>query len=93
VVGAASSGSTKGPGFLWVSGQLYNLNNLLVGATGYNVNGAFAINAGGEIAGTATFGGQTHDVVLVPVPEPSSIALVTVGALASAIYFVRRMRR
>lgn len=94
IVGSADNAAEAPAGFLYSSGMMYDLNTLLVGADGWNVFYASAINDAGQIVGQATFDGTTYGVLLSPlsaIPEPSTYALVAgVGAVGLAL---RRRRQ
>jgi probable HAF family extracellular repeat protein len=79
--------------FLWDSGQMLNVNNLVLNGKGYVVREALAINNAGEIVGTATYGNQTHAVLLTPVPEPGMFVLFGIGAVSLFGYGWRRRKR
>jgi len=68
-----------------------DLNNLLDSSgAGYRVRGGFAINDNGWIAATAVApNGHEHAVLLIPVPEPSSLLL---AAMVGIIGLARRKR-
>ncbi len=90
VGGTGPNGNQPAQAFLWESGQMYNVNSLLLSGQGYNVNQAFAINDAGQIVGTASYGGQTHAVLLNPLPEPSTLALLGIGTISLTIHAWRR---
>ncbi|RZL01003.1 MAG: PEP-CTERM sorting domain-containing protein [Rubrivivax sp.] len=74
---------------LWLEGQAYNLNDLLV--NGQNLGAwteAVDINASGQILAIERMIGRVF--VLTPVPEPSTYALIGAGLLS--LLLVRRQR-
>ena len=66
VVGYATDATGAAQGFLRTAGAMINLNTMLVPSSGATVTVANAINVHGQIAGTATIGGQTRAVLLTP---------------------------
>ncbi len=66
--------------FLWENGVMTDLNDLLPANSGWVLRSAEGINEQGWITGFGTFNGATRAFVLVP--EPVSLALLAVGALA-----------
>lgn len=89
VIGASS--------FLYTGGTMYDLFSLLVPGSGATAVGfgdadgfvGSAINDFGQIAGTASYGGVAHAVLLTPTPEPASALLLLGGA---ATFLARRRR-
>ncbi|RZL01004.1 MAG: PEP-CTERM sorting domain-containing protein [Rubrivivax sp.] len=74
---------------LWQDGQVYDLNDLLVNGQGsYDLTDAFDINAFGQILAQDGVSGRV--VLLTPVPEPSTYALLGFGLVSLAL--VRRQR-
>jgi probable HAF family extracellular repeat protein len=84
-------------GFLYADGSMLDLNALLVGAGGWKVTGASAINDAGQIIGTACISEFVcRDVVLNPisaVPEPSAWAMLVAGLGGLALLGGSRRRR
>lgn len=82
VVGGTSSFG-RYHGFLWnQTSGLQKLDDLVDNtgrATPWQINSAFAINEAGQIVGSAMLDGRTIAVLLTPVPEPSSFALLLGG--------------
>ncbi len=65
------------------SGAIQDLNNLIDPSLGWTLGGAEAINDSGQIAADGyQEGGYYHALLLTPVPEPSSLCLVTAAVLA-----------
>jgi uncharacterized membrane protein len=53
--------------FLYVGGQMRDLNTLLVPNSGWVLSRATGINDSGQIAATGTRNGKTHALLLTPV--------------------------
>lgn len=74
VVGFTSSfGAT-----LWRDGQGYNLNDLFPASSGFRVKDAWSINDQGWITGDGFFAGEPTGFLLIPVPEPNSLAILAI---------------
>lgn len=80
VVGTMSTAANTSAAFLYSSGQVKNLNDLLVDAPGWVVTEASSIADNGLIAARATFDGVSYSVLLTPVPEPATNALCAAAA-------------
>jgi probable HAF family extracellular repeat protein len=89
-------GDGANAGFLYADGTMLDLNALLVGAGGWRVTRADAINDAGQIIGTACFSEFVcRDVILNPVaaiPEPSTWAMLIGGLGCLALRRRRRAR-
>lgn len=83
--------SFGGAAVLWESGNLFDLNSLVLAGNGWNLLSAQAINNEGQIVGFGTFGGDTRAFLLTPVPEPAALSLATLSAIGASI--LRRRRR
>lgn len=73
---------------LWDGDKAYDLNDLISPSAGYRLTSAECINDVGQILATATMRlndgtAATRTVLLTPVPEPATLALLAVGGLAT----------
>jgi len=59
-------GASGGRAFLYQDGVMLDLNNLLASGPGWTLTQAYAINAGGQIAGAGLFNGVEHAFLLDP---------------------------
>lgn len=70
---------------------MYALNELIDPTLDWNLVWANAINDDGWIAGVGVApNGEQHAVLLTPTPEPSTIALVGIGAVGLLACIWRR---
>ncbi len=86
IVGEASTG-TEYHAFLYRDGQMNDLNDLIPPDTGWTLVGAYGINSRSEIVGRGFMSdGEQRAFVLRPraVPEPSTLALISMGLAALA---------
>lgn len=78
--------------FLYSSGTMYDLNDLVVDGSGWTLETAQDINDSGQIIGSGTLNNQSHSFLLTPVqsavPEPASIILCAT-ALVVGLAFLR----
>ena len=80
-------------GFLYSGGTLYDLNNLLnATGSGWTIDDANAINDNGWIVADGSNSAGGGPVLLIPVPEPSSIILALLGTAAIFSLATRRGR-
>ncbi len=84
VVGRSFTGTGGAHGFLWRDGVMLNLNDLLPPDSGWILLEATGINNFGQIIGIARNQGTSAAFLLTPpeVPEPTSLLLLSVGAVA-----------
>jgi probable HAF family extracellular repeat protein len=78
--------------FLYQNGTITDLNSLIDPSSGFTLSIAGAINNNGVIVGRGTVNGQHHAFLLTPVPEPSTIILLVIGA-AGVLAFAWRRRQ
>ena len=83
VVVGRSTGTGGDRAFVWADGAtgMVDLNTVLVNGTGWVVNTAFDVNNNGWIVGWGTFNGETHALLLTPVPAPGGGLLFAAGLL------------
>jgi len=75
------------PGFQdWSILSANDINDYQIDEPGYAI-------AAAQIVGVGQLDGQTYAVLLTPIPEPSTMALVSVGAIGVAAAGRRRQRR
>lgn len=69
--------------FLYDDGTMLDLNSLLPANSGWELEEAFGINASGQITGMGLYDGQQMAFLMTdppsPVPEPSTVLLLTAG--------------
>ena len=92
IVGAGDVPASGYHAFLYTNGAMVDLNSLVDPASGWLLTEARAINDSAQIAGTGIIDGQTHAVLLTPVPEPSSFLLAALGLFALCRLHVLRRR-
>ena len=83
--------SSAGP-YLYSNGALTDLNTMIDPASGWALAEAWGINNSGQIAGYGYNGGQEEAFLLTPVPEPSSLVLLGIGAASLLAYVWRRAK-
>lgn len=74
---------TASHALLWQDGQVFDLDDLIVGASGWELGGASAINGSGQIAGIGLYNGERRGFLLTPVDGPLDIP--TLGAAGAAL--------
>lgn len=86
IVGIATT--PDGPhAFLHSGSMMTDLNTLLDSSgTGYTVRAAYGINDRGQIVGYADIHGESHAMLLTPIPEPATTILLCFGAVGLMIY-------
>jgi probable HAF family extracellular repeat protein len=92
VVGQSWTSDDTAHGFVWEDGVMYDLNDLVPDDAPFGrLVQANAINDKGEILIQAqeVVGYSSHAYLLVPVPEPATLTLLTLGGLA----ILRRRRK
>ena len=83
--------SDNGGAFLYGGGTMVDLNTLIPAGSGWSLGEATAINDLGQIVGYGESpSGQTHAFLLTPTPEPSTLALLGIGAVSLAVYAWRQ---
>lgn len=88
VVGQSSE---DGPAVIWQNGVMTDLNTLIPADSGWMLRDATAVNDAGQIVGTGIYKDQGAFGFLLtpsqaPVPEPSTLALLTIGTLSLIAY-------
>ncbi len=95
VGGADFAGDLSEAAFVYYgSGSIENLNDLVVNAApGWTLTEAMAINDSGQIAAEAyqQASGEGQVVLLTPTPEPSSVCLLIIAAVAIAALKTSRL--
>jgi probable HAF family extracellular repeat protein len=84
VVGSAETASGADRAFLYGGGAMADLNNLISTSAGWTLMDAMAINDNGQIVGDGINPLGQNDAFLltpIPVPEPTSIALLALGSM------------
>jgi probable HAF family extracellular repeat protein len=82
-----AANNTNTHAFVYMTGTMYDLNNLIPANSGWVLTNATGINDVGEIVGYGTNpSGQADSFLLTPTPEPGSLALLAI----SAIVLIRR---
>jgi len=70
--------------FLWENGIAVDLNSLIPPDSGWRLELALGINYQGQIVGQGYLGGQYRAYLLTAVPEPSSLAVLSVALAMGA---------
>ena len=80
VVGNATNEQFIQTGFLWEKGNLYKLEDLIPGGSGFvNLEIPFSINNNGQLLCSGFTGNDNHWLLLNPVPEPEPLIAMMVG--------------
>ena len=98
VVGSSQTAGGALDAFLYSGGSMQDLNLLIPPLSGITIKGAVGIDAAGDIVAYGSdASGQSHEYLLTPadspVPEPSSLAVMTLAIAALAVRQVRHARR
>jgi len=93
VTGYSLTGTGVEHAFLYDSIHgMIDLNSLIDPSSGWVLNAGYAINNRGQITGYGTIGGRQQAFLLTPVPEPSTLVLGLIGAIATVL-IARHKRR
>lgn len=85
-------GTSGGRALVWSDGAVADLNALIPQDLGWTLLRANAINDNGWIVGNGLLAGNDQAFLLVPVPEPSSMVLLALGAGGIAEAMRKRTR-
>lgn len=87
-----SFGVNETNAFVWHAGTGFvDLEGLIPLDSGWDLEEAFAINDAGQIVGFGRLNGGYRAFVMTPVPEPSTLALSFIAALAIVVLISRRV--
>ena len=67
--------------FIWESGQIRDLNDMIGPNSGWIFRDAAAVNDSGVIVGWGYLANDRHSFMLTPLPEPTSFSLLAFGIL------------
>jgi len=91
VVGTAGV-ERENHGFIWTAEEgMLDLNSLIDPNSGWRIANVFDINDAGQIVGFGAFNGKPTAVLLNPIPEPSSSALL-LASVATFFLITRRKK-
>lgn len=90
-------GSSAAPGglhaCLYYGGTVTDLNSVIDSSLGWELGEARSINDRGWIVGTGNHNGKKAAYLLTPIPEPSTLALLGIGAVSLLALAWRRNRK
>jgi probable HAF family extracellular repeat protein len=93
VIGQAQTSGGNVDAFVYSDGVMQDLNNLIPFDPGWTLYEAYGINDEGLIVGEGfNPSGQQDAYLLTPVPEPSTRALLTAGAIIGLVGYGLRTR-
>jgi probable HAF family extracellular repeat protein len=93
VVGFADIAGNYSRAFVYGNGTMQDLNSM-ISSSKWTLTDAMAINDNGWIVGYGTNpDGYTHAFLLTPIPEPSTFALLGIGAIGLTGWASRRRKR
>ena len=80
IVGRSSGANPSKPSaFVYSHGTMYDLATLLANGSGWQDLAVYGINYSGQIVGQGRIGDETHALLLTPVPEPATYAMILAG--------------
>ena len=74
-----SYGNALEHAFIWENDEIYDLNDFLINGSNWMLYEADGINDFGQIVGYGWNGHSVNAFLLTPIPEPSTISLLTIG--------------
>ena len=80
VVGSSfTTGNASQDGFLEENGVMYDMNSLLIDASGWVIMDLYAINDSNQVVGVGTFNGVEHAVLLTDPPATTNTTLDSIA--------------